>query len=501
MAGRMVRKIVTRLMLLVILLIIMNAVYTKWFYEKDIQKNSPVINLVRAVPQDADVVYVGESSNNTNRSDDLDPRPISDFIADYYQDLKLCDITKPAAHAGIFYVLLKEIPKSSKVKTVIVTLNLRSFNAQWIYSRLETQLQKSIVLLKDNPPLLNRFILSFKAYDNKNDKERDHQVKSNWKREEFQPAGRFQFNNVIEWDHWMAQNGIRDENGKYDNARTILACHYIKTYAFQIDTLNNPRIRDFDKIISLAKRRGWNLVFNLMAENTEKAEELVGDELIDMIHENASLLVDYFSNKGVTVVNNIDAVGDEQYIDRTWTTEHYAEKGRKTIARNVAMAMKKWYNNDFQEVEYSYAYETEFFNNCDSGTVWGQMQTVTSDLAHSGKKSSMTGSGNDFSITLEYPIKMIPDSLKNQIDIDFWAYQTSLNHEAKLVIEANGYNFDYFWNGIDVKPRLDETMKWEHFSDTVMIPDSIKHADVFKVYVYNPSNVKLYVDDFSIKFH
>lgn len=77
-----------------------------------------------------------------------------------------------------------------------------------------------------------------------------------------------------------------NEDGSKNSEATVLACHYIKTYAFQIDTIQNPRIKDFDNIVALAKKRNWNLVFNLMAENIDKAESLVGNELVSFIKQN-----------------------------------------------------------------------------------------------------------------------------------------------------------------------------------------------------------------------
>ena len=484
--------------MLSILLVILNFIYSKWFYENDIQKHSDIINLVKNIPDDADIIYIGESSNITFRGDDLDKRPISGFIGDYFPKLNTYNITKPASHAGIYKVLLENIPLQNKVKTVIVTLNLRSFNAQWIYSNLETSLQKSIVLIKDYPPLLNRFFLSFKAYDIKSEKEREEQFKAKWRKDEFHFDNDFQFKNVIEWDGWMWHNGIKNGNGEYDNAQTELACHYIKTYAFEIDINNNPRIKDFNEIIELADERGWNLVFNLLGENTTKAKELVGDDLVFLMNKNASLLKEYFENKGVMVINNLNAIESDQYIDQDWTTEHYAEKGRKIIAKNVANAICKWHTNDFVEPKFEDNYQTSFFNDCDNGVIWGQMQTVTSELARSGNKSSLTGKGNDFSITLEYPLKIIPDSLKNRIDIELWINQSSLNHEAQLVLEANGKDFNYYWNGFHFKSDIKNINTWEVYNKSIIIPDSIKNADLIKIYIYNPSNEKIYIDDFLI---
>lgn len=89
-----------------------------------------------------------------------------------------------------------------------------------------------------------------------------------------------------------------------------------------------------------------------MAENTQKAEQLVGEDLIYLMNENRKLLKDYYGSKGVLVVDNLDCVDDEQYIDRNWTTEHYAEKGRKTIARRVAGELRAWYGDQYRDTGY-----------------------------------------------------------------------------------------------------------------------------------------------------
>ncbi|NLF42774.1 MAG: DUF4843 domain-containing protein, partial [Bacteroidales bacterium] len=219
-----------------------------------------------------------------------------------------------------------------------------------------------------------------------------------------------------------------------------------------------------------------------------------------MINENAKTLVNYYQNRGVSVVNNLNAVENEQFVDQNWTTEHYAEKGRKTIARNVAEALKTWYNDYYEKTDYNFSYQTDFFNDCENkNAVWGQMQTITTETAFSGKKSSQIGAGNDFSITMEYPLKTIPDSLKRNIVVDFMLYQTSLKHDAKLVLQTSGTDFSYYWHGFDLKSNVKEENKWIKFNKTISIPDSIKQADLIKIYVYNPSKEKIFIDDFSIK--
>ena len=485
---------------LIILIVGINYVYKYMFFETDLQTHSKIINLVRKVVAEKDeIVYIGESSNITSRADDVDKRAISDFISDYYPSIKIGSITKEASHSGIYYELLRNIPETSDVKTVIVTLNMRSFNANWIYSNLETPLQKSIVLLKDYPPLFNRFLLSFRGYDIKTEKEREKQFKDKWARDILNFPEPFIYKNVIDWDRGMAEHGVRNSDGTINYQLTELACHYIKTYAFQIDTLTNPRIKDFDKIVNLAKERHWNLIFNLLAENIEKADSLVGKELIYLIKQNRDLLLKRYGKNNVIVVDNLECVDDSEYIDRNWTTEHYAEKGRKIIAKNVAEKLKYFYPKDYFNVTYNQTKPYEFFNNCEGTVLWGQMQTLTSEKSFSGEKSSKTGQKQDFSVTFEYPIKNLPDSLK-QLSIDMQLFQNDINHDAKLTIEVSGNNIAYQLNGILIKDLTRAIQRWSAINYLYSLPSDFKKGDLIKIYVYNPTNSIINIDDIRLKF-
>lgn len=495
-----IKKILFRIGLLIVVLFVSNIIYIRFFYESDLQKYSKIINLVRDVPLNADIVYIGESSNITMRQDDLDKRKISTMISDYYPGLKIYDITKPAAHAGIYYQLLRNIPLKSKVKTIIVTLNLRSFNADWIYSGLETPLQKSIVLIKPYPPLYNRFLLSFKDYDIRTESENNALKNKMYKSDSFHNHASLPYKNVLEWKENKAKDAFYNKDGSINQELTNLSLSYIIAYAFQIDTLTNPRISDFNKIVRLGRRRGWNIVFNLLAENMQRAKELVGDELISFMDENRNLLIDYYNRKNVMVVDNLFGVENEQFIDQNWTTEHYAQKGRRFIARNVADSLKTFYKQDFVAYDLIMKSKTKFFNNCDTNLVWGQIETLTKEKAFSKTHSSVTGGGNDFGLSFIYPLNHIIDSCRNTVTYKCKINQSTYNQEAVIVFQAEGDSTQYYWKGVNISNQIDTINQWQNFEYTFEIPDSIQKADIIKLYLYNPTKDKVFTDDIKIEF-
>ena len=329
-------NIALKLLTLGVILTLISVIYQTFFYEDDLKVHSDLITILNDIPNDIDVLYVAESSNTALHKDDVEKKTIAEFIDEALPDLRVEDLTKPAAHAGIYKQLLKRIPEESQIKSVVVTLNLRSFNAQWIHSSLETSLQKSLVFIRPNLPIINRFLLSFKSYPVKSKAEQEAAFKAKWQADKFNFPYPFPHENVMIWDQWMAIEGINNSDGTRNQPLTELACHYIKGYGFQIDTLNNPRIKDFNDIISLAKERGWTLYFNLLSENIDKADKLVGKDLTFLMKSNRDLLINYFSNKGIEVIDNLETVKRYFFIDQHWTTEHYTEEGRKAVALKVA---------------------------------------------------------------------------------------------------------------------------------------------------------------------
>lgn len=496
----MTKKITYRIALLLVGLVAMNFIYKQFFFEPDLQKHSDIINLPRKIYQEQDeIVYIGESSNFTVHPSDLDSRKISQMIADYFPGIKMGDITKEACHAGIYYELLRNIPDNSNVKTVIVTMNLRSFNADWIYSKLETPMQKSIVLLKNRPPLFNRLMLTFKGYGIKTDEECMEQKMKAWEHDPLSFPYPFEYANTRDWDKGKASNDfIKNPDGSKNYELTELACHYIKSYAFKIDVAKNPRIKDFDRLVKMAKDRNWNLIFNLMAENTDKADSLIGDDLLYLMNYNRDLLIDRYNRNGVIVVDNLEQVRDKYFIDQNWTTEHYSEMGRKIIAKNVALALKAFYPEQFTQVEFSTSAKA-FFNDCEDREKWGQTQTLTTEKAYSGNYSSKVGDNEKYGTTFEKPVLQLPDSIQ-KIRISMQIFKDEQAEDAKVVFEVIGKQKTNQWIGIPISEQISQTNEWAKFEYEMPPIKDFYLFDRIKIYLYNPSKGTIYVDDIDIRF-
>ena len=471
------KKLLIRILIFGVLLFLLNWVYSKWFYEKDLLEHSDIVNLSRQIIADScRIVYLGESSNRTYGWAETDQRKISDMIWSYFPDIRCGDMTKDASHAQIYYNMLKLISSESSVETVVVTMNIRSFNAGWIYSKLETALQKQLVLLRDYPPLVDRFLLAFKAYPIRDEKEMQDIVTEHWRNDPLEFPYPCEWKNTHQWDSTLAWRGWHDEEGNVDQEMTTLACHYVKSYAFQIQE-DNPRLSDFDDIVDLCRERGWHLVFNLMAENVDKANELVGEDLLFLMKRNRDFLLNrYGTLDGVTVVDNLNLVRDVDFIDQNWTTEHYYAEGRQIVARRVAMALSQWYPVAFPETTFNEEGHYRFGD-------------AVNDLSASQPYSS----------ALKMPSSNLHEDWE-KVNVSFMLLQPDTLNKTVLAVQW----YDSIGNSAaDCYPiceQIKELGRWDFVTLTLPVDNKLRSAEYFKFFIFNPSESPVQVKGLDISF-
>ena len=281
----------------------------------------------------SDVIYFGESSNTAFKESDSSRASISGLTSQYAGRFKIGAVSKGAIHAGTYRVLMERLEKSTTVKTMIVTMNLRSFGINWIESNLETNLSRANVLYTLLPPVVKKIMLDLKAYDNKDSILRERTIKWHYKHDQlFGDEGKYK--NVRTWDAAVFSNGHLNPDGTRNAEKCALACHFIKNYAFVINE-NNVRVKDFDAIALYCEKRKIKLILNLLPENTERAKELCGDDLLYLMNKNADYLQNRYQGKSV-FINDLNLLADSCFIDREWPTEHYNFFGRDRIAKGLA---------------------------------------------------------------------------------------------------------------------------------------------------------------------
>lgn len=476
------------------LLGVANIVHTLLFLESDLRHYAPLALKINRMELNPDVLYIGESSNTTYRGDDADKSSIAMFIGQHLKGVKVSEITQPAGHAGTFKSVLNYAVPRLNPKIVVVTLNLRSFDAAWMNSRLEPSLSESLVLMRDYPPIVNRTMLSFKDFFTQTHDESDDLLLDMWSQPIESLPKSFPYSSVLDWE-----NGIITDSASFQNEDDrALALHYIKAYAFTIDTLTHQRIADLDDIVEQAKKWGIKLCFNLMAENCEMAEELVGKELIELMDQNRRVLLDRYRRKGVLMIDNFAIVPDSNFVDRNWTTEHYSEHGRRVIAQSVAKGLADKFEFVFSDVNPVHdSSQTRFTNDCEGLTVWGGGDSISDEESFSGLYCSKTGGEIPYGLTFEFPLNLLPKNHLDSVHYSF-VFKGENPELSGAVLQTSGDN--PFFMMLPFYDGEFTTNEWHNARVSFPINDQIRMSKTIKLFIFTKAASTLYADDFSVEF-
>lgn len=343
----MLKKVVIKFLFLLAILCALNVIYTFTFYRSDLEENCKEVLDIKKNQANSDIFYFGESSDMTYSESDSIKNSISEMCNLFFPRLKIKTVNKYGTHSGIYKQWLKQFDATKPFpKAVVVTLNLRSFGAGWINSDLEPSLQQSLVFTYPLPNLVNRFLISLQAFDNRTKVERNRDIKKEWAKKILRLPYPFKYQTTAEWDESLGSIRYMNADGSRNFAKNELPCHYVKAYAFNIDA-DNPRVKDFDEIVGFCQTNNVQLYLNLMAENIHYADSLVGKELVFLMRENRDFLKQRYAVKNCKIIDNLEAVNENYFLEKNWTTEHYNYKGRLIIAQNLALALKEQFKHEY----------------------------------------------------------------------------------------------------------------------------------------------------------
>lgn len=323
---KLIKYISLRLALLFILFLGFNAIYSRYIFPMDEKTNGLLTPKLKNGLHSSDILFFSASPNSAYPPSDMDHRSMSEILDNLLPNHQVTSVDTGAIHAGIFKLLIEQIPKENNLNYIIVNMNYRSFGIGWIESNLENVIEKQAVFYKNRPLLLSRFLQGLNAYPCKPQNEREYIIKQHWKNDllPFNPPHQFS----LQWQESM-------ENEWTDTNQIKLAQYYIQNYAFVINE-NNQRVKDFDAIVKWAKTHQIPLVFNILGENIEQSKTLVGADLVKLMNQNKAFLMDRYQKMGVIMVDNMNQIPDSCFYERFWPTEHYDFTGRSIVANAIA---------------------------------------------------------------------------------------------------------------------------------------------------------------------
>ncbi len=344
---------VSRLIIIAAFLFLLNFIYSRYFFDADIKKFSRVKPNIEDAFKNAEIVYLGESSNTSfNPWTDTLSQSISDFIQLYLPDSSITAITHEGYHPGLFRQMLNLIPSDKskrKVKTIILGVNMRTCGPSAIFSGNEASNQREALFYSQRPPLLSRIFMGLHFYDSRVESERTR-MKFQWWRT--QPINKESFSNLkyntaFEWITELDKlygDSIPEEI-KY------MASAYVKEFAFVLDE-NNQRIQDLKSIVDYCNQKNLKLLFHILPPNRFHASMLfsyyeeglikMGNSLTQIMDYNYQFLMKEFTKWGVPVIDNYkleSASGENKgarFTDQWYPTEHYDAVIRRDIAESIS---------------------------------------------------------------------------------------------------------------------------------------------------------------------
>lgn len=336
-------------------------------------KFSPVAGKLDSAFLSGDVVYLGESSNTSfNPWTDTFGYSVSEFLQMYLPQNRVRGVSHDGYHVGLFSQMLGLMPahwSDSSRKTVVITVNMRSFGPSAMFNGNEASNQQEAIFYSHRMALLNRVFVSLHHYDSRDAREMER-AKTQWFRTKdlrlnggagyhygnthgdggLKPEGEvWYYHNTVKW--WLRdlQRQFAPVSGDADLARVMpMAEAYLKEFAFLLDE-ENPRVQALDAIVEKCKREQVNVVFVLLMPNYDHANRLFGEELTQLMDYNMDFLRKRFAgwekeykqgNFNVGYVDVPRAYGDwaggEHYTDQWYPTEHVDAHIRQFIAKKTA---------------------------------------------------------------------------------------------------------------------------------------------------------------------
>jgi hypothetical protein len=132
---------------------------------------------------------------------------------------------------------------------------------------------------------------------------------------------------------------------------------------------------------------------------------------------------------------------------------------------------------------------------------WMNLQTLSKDVAHSGKFATKVDSLNEYSFGLSNTFNNLSDSLPTSVDVSMWMFFTQLKTKSSVIISIDSVNKNIFWKGISITDSIKAASQWQEIKVNFEIPKKIMPTDNIKIYVWNNEKRAIYMDDLKLLFH
>ena len=203
-----------------------------------------------------------------------------------------------------------------------MNLNLRSFGTHWIYSNLETSLQRNLAYWNNRPGIINHINIALKNYNYTSPEKLIGKIEYQ-KRLEKLPFSE----NHSTINRWV--DSLRKENPSNKMGQLM-----VENFGFVIKE-DNKMLSYFSEIVAWTKEKKIPIAFVILPEDIEGMSVHVDQQLVDLVVSNKLFLLNYFSDQNIPVIDLCEELDASHFFD-AHPTEHYNFQGREYVGQRIA---------------------------------------------------------------------------------------------------------------------------------------------------------------------
>jgi len=149
--------------------------------------------------------------------------------------------------------------------------------------------------------------------------------------------------------------------------------------------------------------------------------------------------------------------------------------------------------------------QSTFYYDLENDSSLEKTESLSEDLSHSGKRSSLISGKNEYSVTISKKVSDVMNDTISTVNVSVWLYPLSDKPECTLSLEIrNSDDESIFWNGKSTSKMNLKANSWQKLNASLnMSPEDYRKIgfdDRLYIYVVNNGRSKIYVDDFMISF-
>lgn len=322
-----------KLLLLAVLVMGLHAAYSLWINPAGMdeavgESNSErIINSVTALQgAGTNVLFFGDSVNFCFAPQDEDKGSIASFVGILVPEVNLSVFDGRAFHLGVFNAYCRFLAKQAvRPDVILVPVNLRSFSTHWI-EQPGWQFKDLQRYLRRNDAWLRLLMRPGRAFQLLKDSDKT------WPEFMSEPV----YNGKIEVG--VVSNYLGSQYDEPDREKTI---RKIEFYYMQQVVAENSRLHDLDSLASWGEAQSAPIVFYVSPVDWQACDGILGEEFSLQIRRNVQQIKECLQTHGYPVLDLSEALlSDSFYYRSPYPDEHLNEKGRREVARRLAMALR-----------------------------------------------------------------------------------------------------------------------------------------------------------------